>query len=213
MDRLVIEFSDDADAITQRFNAGETQWIESGANYNTIGDPFSFQLTPQFSTTFMYFSAAKPAFANPLVRKGLTLLLPLEEMRSKELFLVPSAQLIPGIPYYPKASSLEKQDIPEGLRALESAGFPKGKGLPPIVIELPKTETWSKISEMMKTAWKDLQVQVIIKEIDSDQYFDLLDPKEFTIASISWIGDYADPMTFLDLWNSQSSLNRSAFAS
>jgi len=64
---------------------------------------------------------------------------------------------------------------------------------------------------MMKNAWKDLAVKIDIREIESDQYFDQLDPKEFTLASISWIGDYADPMTFLDLWNSQSSLNRSSY--
>ncbi len=212
IDRLVILFSDDSLAVTKQFNQGDCNWVESGAEYNSISDSSAFQLTPQFSTTFLYFSVAKPAFQNPLVRKALILLLPLEEIRSKELFLVPSAQLIPAIPYYPKAAGLDKQDNNEALKLLEKAGFPKGKGLPTIAVEIPKSETWTKIADLMRKGWQDLDVKVEIKEIDSEQYFGQLDPNIFTIASISWIGDYADPMTFLDLWNSQSSLNRSQFA-
>jgi peptide/nickel transport system substrate-binding protein/oligopeptide transport system substrate-binding protein len=211
MEKLAIIFLDDPVKISRTYNSGEINWIESGADYNAISDPYAFQLTPQFSTTFLYFAATKKAYQNPDVRRGLLQMLPLEEIRSKELFLVPSAQLIPSIPYYPRANGLEKQSTAEGLKALEAAGYPKGKGLPPLVVELPKSETWEKIITLMRQAWKDLEVKIDIREIDSDDYFGQLDPKEFTIATISWIGDYADPMTFLDLWNSQSSLNRSGF--
>jgi peptide/nickel transport system substrate-binding protein/oligopeptide transport system substrate-binding protein len=211
IDKLAIVFQDDPAKISRTYNAGEINWIESGADYNAISDPYAFQLTPQFSTTFLYFATTKKAYQNPEVRRGLLLMLPLEEIRSKDLFLVPSAQLIPGIPYYPRASGLEKQNTAEGLKALASAGFPNGKGLPPLVIELPKSETWEKIITLMRQAWKELEVKVDIREIDSNDYFSQLNPNVFTIATISWIGDYADPMTFLDLWHSQSSLNRSGF--
>ena len=213
LDKIELIFKDDAEGITERFNDGAIDWIESGADYRELTDPYSFQMTPQFSTTFMYFSGDQAAYRNPLVRKGLALMLPFDEIRSKEYFLVPSAQLVPSIPYYPAVASLEKQDAGQGLKLLEQAGYTNGKGLPPITLHFPKSDTWHRTALLMQQAWKNLDVKVIIDESDAEDYFDTLKASQFTIATISWVGDYADPMTFLDLWSSTSSLNTSKFSS
>lgn len=213
VDGLRLILKDDPAEITRRFNDGEIHWIESGADFDSLSDHYSFHYTPQFASTFMYFSGAKPAFRNPLVRKGLALMLPFDKIRSKDNFMVPSAQLIPEIPDYPSAQTIDKTDIKAGLNFLAEAGFPNGKGLPEIIIFFPKSDTWHSIAEEMKLAWKDLKVKVTIKESDTENLFDSLKASDFTIATISWIGDYADPMTFLDLWSSTSSLNKSGFSS
>ena len=34
---------------------------------------------------------------------------------------------------------------------------------------------------------------------------------DFTIGTTTWIGDYADPLTFLELWTQNSNLNEARF--
>lgn len=212
IDTLVVLLTDDAAAMTKGFNDGEVQWADSGANFEKLADHGAIHFSPQFSTSFLYFSNDKPAFRNPQVRKALTMLMPLSAMRSKDLFLMPSSRLVPEIPDYPAPETIGGGDKAEALRLLEKAGYPRGKGLPPITLLFPKSEVWHQMAESIKKGWKDLEVKVSIKETEAGDLFDQLKPADFTISTISWIGDYADPMTFLDLWNSSSSLNKSAYA-
>ena len=46
-----------------------------------------------------------------------------------------------------------------------------------------------------------------------DGYFESLSGDDYTVGQISWIADFADPLTFLQMWTSQSNLNDSGFAS
>lgn len=205
-------FSAGDEAKTKAFNFGEIHWIESGVETKKIENPNTLKLTPQFSTTMLYFSNQDPIFNKQKVRAGLTKLLPLENMRSKDLFLVPSSRMIPQIPYYPRAGAIENQNKTEGLQLLLDAGFPRGKGLPPIRVVFPESELFSEIGEMIRSAWKDTDIKFELSFLSSDEYYRVLKPDMFTLASMSWIGDYADPMTFLDLWKSDSSLNSSLFS-
>jgi peptide/nickel transport system substrate-binding protein/oligopeptide transport system substrate-binding protein len=70
------------------------------------------------------------------------------------------------------------------------------------------------ITTLLLEAWREhLAVDVELETIPYAGYFDSLSGDDYTVGQISWIGDFADPLTFLQMWTSESNLNDSGFAS
>jgi oligopeptide transport system substrate-binding protein len=69
------------------------------------------------------------------------------------------------------------------------------------------------IVQKMADAWKSLiGLTVVVKEVDPNTYLAETRKNDFTIAESTWIGDYADPLTFLQLWTTGSNLNDARFS-
>jgi peptide/nickel transport system substrate-binding protein/oligopeptide transport system substrate-binding protein len=72
-----------------------------------------------------------------------------------------------------------------------------------------------RVADLMKEAWEKLpELSVEIKSVPAASYFDAVrsGAKEggWTLASTSWIGDFADPLAFLQMWSVDSNLNDAA---
>jgi oligopeptide transport system substrate-binding protein len=205
--RIEILRSENFVELTARFNSHDLQWLAGGAEYDKLTNRSTILVTPQFSTSFYFFNQRNAIFQNPAVRKGLTLLLNLEDLRSTEHNIVPSKRLIPAIPYYPDVASIDKQDKVAGLKQLADAGYPNGKGLPPLIIKLAKGDDNQKTLQFFKDAWGSLDTTVDLVEQDPDSYVEQLQTDNYAVGILSWIGDYSDPLTFLDLFSTNGSLN------
>jgi oligopeptide transport system substrate-binding protein len=204
-DRILIQFNDDNSDATARFNSGEIQWLYSGFNYSEIQIPNSLQITPQFATSYYFFSAEKPPFDDERIRRALMLLLPLNEIRSEEIYFVPSANLIPQIPGYPDVNGIEDRDVKAALDLLKDAGYEGGLGLPEIQIVLTDDRESMRIAALMEEAWTEsLDVRVTSSFLGYREHQEAMRQGEFVIGSLAWVADYADPMSFLQLWTSDS---------
>ena len=69
----------------------------------------------------------------------------------------------------------------------------------------------------MKEAWEKLPaLEVDLKTVPAADYFDAVREGAkaggWTIASTSWIGDFADPLAFLAMWSADSNLNDARFS-
>lgn len=211
-DRLVLNFSDNAPEATQAFNADEIQWIYSGFESSELQVPGSLQINPQFSTSYYFFSAKQKPFDDERVRRALHMLLPLNEIRSETVHFFPSSVLIPQFPGYPEVTGIQEQDTPAALELLEEAGYPEGQGLPVIQIILSDGPEAQRVGTIMKENWEKLSnITVELSYHDYYDYQTILKDSDFTVGSLSWIGDYADPMTFLQLWRSDNTLNYSNY--
>ena len=209
MSDIKIQFSEDPSELMQQFRLYEVDWVVSGWGSESI-DPDRLVLHPLFATSYYYFNNQEQPWNDPRVRTGLALLLPWEQIRAPEY--LPSSRLVPEIPGYPQFKGIEQGDVEKGLALLEEAGYPGGEGLPAIRIRVPYANTAG--LQLMKESWeKHLVTEVIIDEIPFPRYFSSLKEKEYTLGSITWIGDYADPMTFLQMWQEGSSLNDADFNS
>jgi peptide/nickel transport system substrate-binding protein/oligopeptide transport system substrate-binding protein len=117
---------------------------------------------------------------------------------------------VPEIPKYPDVKGIEEQDIAGGLSLLKEAGFPNGEGLPPISILISKGNSFQ--ADIMAKAWRDnLKAEVKYKEVESNDFFSELGKHDYTISSYTWIGDFADPLAFLQMWMSESNLNEALY--
>ena len=69
-----------------------------------------------------------------------------------------------------------------------------------------------RVAGLMKDAWEKLpDLDVELKTVPAADYFGAVrsgaEAGGWTIASTSWIGDFADPLAFLQMWASDSNLN------
>ncbi|GAW92861.1 peptide ABC transporter substrate-binding protein [Calderihabitans maritimus] len=94
------------------------------------------------------------------------------------------------------------EDIEEAKRLLAEAGYPDGKGLPPIEILYNTSEGHKKIAEAIQQMWrKNLGVEnVTLRNEEWGVYLESRDQGNFQVARAGWAADYLDPMTFLDMW-------------
>lgn len=209
---LLVHFSDDFDQVTAAFNAGEITWVRGAIDLGAIQRPDTLVVNPLFATSYYQFSAADRPFDDVRVRRALALLLPWDEIRNREYQYVPTDTLVPSIPFYPEVSGIG-QDVAEARDLLEQAGFAGGGGFPDITITIPGGVENDRIAGLMRDAWEaELGISVEIETVLYPHYFDLVDDENFTVSTITWIGDFADPLTFLDMWTTDSNLNNSAYS-
>ncbi|HEY9593849.1 MAG TPA: peptide ABC transporter substrate-binding protein [Spirochaetia bacterium] len=215
MDRIRIRLMDDANAATDGYITGRIQWVtQSLIVGNKLEARDRLELYQMFGTTYLYFVCDRQPWSDWRVRRGLALLVPWDKVRTKDLFYYPSEQLIPSIPFYPEVKGIAAQDIAEAKKLLADAGYPEGKGLPTLVVKVSAdNQTMNTIVQTMADAWKSLiGLDVSVKQVDSADYLAETRKGDFTLAVSTWIGDYADPLTFLQLWTTGSNLNDAHFS-
>jgi peptide/nickel transport system substrate-binding protein/oligopeptide transport system substrate-binding protein len=215
VDRLRIRFMDDANDATDGYITGRIQWVtRSLINGDKLQPTDKLEIYPMFGTTYFFFACDQPVWSDWRVRRGLALLVPWDQVRSKEQFSFPSELVIPSIPNYPAVKGIADQQVAEAKKLLADAGYPDGKGLPPLIVKVSSESQGMKtIVQKMADAWKSLiGLNVVLKEVDPNAYLAETRKNDFTIAESTWIGDYADPLTFLQLWTTGSNLNDARFS-
>lgn len=209
LDRLRIRFFDDPPAITAGFMAGDIHWAGWGENVEEDHPLFPFVVGNWlFGTTYFVFRAADPPYDDARVRRALALLVPWEQAPRA------TSVLVPRMAGYPAVEGLAARDARAAERLLEQAGFPGGAGLPPIMIKV-RSEGAAEWAKLLEDAWEtDLAVDVTVAHVrDSAGYQAEIEAGAFTLTISSWIGDFVDPISFLQMWTSASNLNDAGYAS
>jgi oligopeptide transport system substrate-binding protein len=207
---------DDADA-TRRFDDGSIHWLAGPMDFKALLAQNSIQIGLMFSTHYWFFDCGSPPWNDQDIRRALALLLPWDDIRSKDKYLAPAPTLV--LPYsgYHSAKGIAAADQEEAMRLLEKSGHKDGASLPAMTILIPEGgEDAARIAGLVKEAWEKLPgLSVEIKTIPSQSYFSAVragaQASGWTVASTSWIGDFADPLAFLQMWAQDSNLNDARF--
>lgn len=214
--RIRVIFTDAEDeTVTDRFNRGEIDWVTAGMDLGEVQFPDTVVVNPLFATTYYFMRADHEPFSDPRVRRALALLLPWEQLRDDDLLYIPAYTLVPQIPFYPVVESIQERSVEEANRLLSEAGYRAGVRLPTITIHVPQGPEPQRVAELMRDAWEEaLEVNVEIRVTPYPAYLDLdlLEQSELTVGMMSWIGDFADPLTFLQMWISDSNVNDAGFS-
>jgi len=98
--------------------------------------------------------------------------------------------------------------VDEAQRLETEAGYPGGAGLPELVIRITPSPEDERIAALMAGAWLEkLGVPAKIDIVPFRQYFQSLKQDDYDVGNTTWIGDFADPYTFLQMWCKDSNLN------
>jgi peptide/nickel transport system substrate-binding protein/oligopeptide transport system substrate-binding protein len=140
------------------------------------------------------------------VRHALALALPWEEIRKD--YMLPAKTLIYPIPGYPEVQGLDTADLDAARALLAEAGYPGGKGLPELVLRISVSHDAARVAALMASSWKEhLGAPVRVDVVDGVRYFETLKRDDYDVGFTTWIGDFADPYTFLQMWRRDSNLN------
>ena len=173
-----------------------------------------FHAAPFLGTFFLRFNCAKGPFTDVRVRKAFAMAVNRKRITSKitragesdALSFVP-----PGIPGYEAPKGLP-EDVHTARRLLAEAGYPDGKGFPLTNYLYSEGELNEGVAVELQAMWKEqLGVTVQLARQEWKVYLNSLGSLDFGIARSSWVGDYPDPNTFLDLFLSESGNNRTGW--
>ncbi|MDR1231226.1 MAG: peptide ABC transporter substrate-binding protein [Spirochaetaceae bacterium] len=203
--KLILINPKDGDDATAMWNSGQARWIADDMNLETLTDRSGIVVNPLFATHYYFVRSVKKPLDNQDVRRALALALPWEEIRNG--YFLPAATLISPFRDYPEVSGIAEPDTEEAKRLLAGAGYPDGKGIPDIVIRLSPGLESARVGGLMAAAWQELGVGVKIDVVASGRYFEALHRDDYDVGASTWIGDFADPYTFLQMFQRDSNLN------
>ena len=208
--KIVMKFVKSGDEAAALWNSGEARWVSGHVSYEKLKDRSGLELNPIFATHYYYIRSAHAPWNDYRVRRALALALPWNKIRDG--YFLPAKTLIYPISGYPEIEGLATTDMAAARLLLESAGFPGGKGLPALVLRLSPGSESERIGTHMVQAWRDgLGLKVKIEVIPFPAYFDSLKQDNYDVGFSTWIGDFADPYTFLQMWRRDSNLNDAGY--
>lgn len=211
LSKLTFRLVDDEEDAAALWNSGEARWISGGLNFDALTDRSGIVVNTMFATHYYFIRSVNKPWQDNRLRRALSLALPWDKLR--EGHYQPAKTLIYPLSGYPKLEGLETTDLQEARRLLTEAGYPGGKGLPELKIRLSPSEEAARVGGIMAAAWiQELGLSVKIDVVPYGNYFQALKRNDYDVGFSTWIGDFADPYTFLQMWRRDSNLNDARYS-
>jgi peptide/nickel transport system substrate-binding protein/oligopeptide transport system substrate-binding protein len=208
LNKITARFTETGEDASRLWNSGEARWISGDVDFETLTDRSGIQVNPMFATHYYFIRSGEKPWNDHRLRRALILVLPWDKIRAG--LYHPAKTLIYPLPGYPKIAGLSETNADEALALLAEAGFPDGKGLPELVLRITPSPDAARISGLMASAWKEqLGIPVRMEVVPYSRYFQALKTSGYNVGFSNWIGDFADPYTFLQMWRRGSNLNDS----
>ena len=174
-----------------------------------------FHSAPFLGIYFLRFNCSKPPFNDPRVRRAFAMAVDNRRIvekitRAGEL---PATSFVPpgiagywspdGLPYDPEAAR----------QLLAEAGYPDGKGFPLTTFLYNESQQNRDIAVELQAMWlQHLGVKINLALQEWKVYLNSLSSLDYGIARSSWVGDYPDPNTFLDMFVTGNGNNRTGWS-
>src|SRR5574344_1365925 len=199
--QITVFQSDDLTENTWKYNMGDADWISGVVDTQKLLSKESIRIAAEFGTEYLFFSCKNEPWTNPDFRNALLTAVPWKELRANSL--VPAATLVYPLTGYPTVEGLNDDDADEALMlmnaARKSAGIAKDK-LITLTFGISGSERMKKEAELLKAAWEPLGVNLVVQTTPEDRYLTSISGWNADLFSYSWIGDFADPLAFLELF-------------
>ena len=86
-------------------------------------------------------------------------------------------------------------------KLLAAAGYPGGVGFPRLKVLIASRETAATLAQAVQAMFREtLGIEVEIENKEWNAYLVAMQDLDYDIASAGWVGDYLDPLTFLEMW-------------
>ncbi len=126
----------------------------------------------------------------------------------------PRAALRHPTPRATPAKASIPYDTNGARKLLAEAGYPEARGLPPIEILFNSSENHKLTAEAIQQMWrKELNVNAALVNQEEKVYFDSRRQMNYQVLRSTWIGDYNDPNSFLNIWITGGGNNQTGWSS
>lgn len=221
LERITFVQSDNADDNTYYFNTGAVDWVTGQINQLKLLDLAAVQVNATFGTGYLYFkmSNRKPADSKcskvwdlPEFRNAVLEAFPWNEIHKK--YLIPATTLVYPLQGYPQIDGFDYTDAIEASLKMKDArakyGLPEEEIIP-LVMHVFENEFSEEDEKLIRESLEPLGIALEIRKIPSYMYYATIAAADADILVTSWIGDFADPLAFLELFRGGSTMNESGW--
>ena len=213
MEKITILLSNDADENVFAYNTGAADWIASSFNEQKLLSKDSIHLSAEFATQYFFFKfTEKSVFNNLNLRRALLEATPWNELRANTY--VQAQSLVYALNGYPSVEGYSSTDIIEAKILMDKARNElKIEDNQKIKIRFAVTDTdyMKKKAELLKKSWEPLGVELETVLFPEFEYLNNIEKTDADLFSYNWIGDFADPLAFLELFRGNSTMNVSGW--
>ncbi|HBG66898.1 MAG TPA: peptide ABC transporter substrate-binding protein [Treponema sp.] len=201
--------STESDENAYLFNTGKADWIADGnVMAAKVINKDSVHVSAEFGTAYLFFKVKNKPWDNEEFRNALLEAVPFDVLRQG--LTVPAKTLVYPLAGYPDVAGLDDYDKADAIammnKARAKASIPYDKKLT-LTFAIADGDFMQKIAGILKDAWEPLGVELNVLPIPADQYNAAIPSTDADLFSYTWIGDFADPLAFLELFRGNSSLN------
>ncbi len=208
---IKIILDDDLEENAFRFNIGDAQWAAGGVMVDAIYDTETLYIAPQFGTEFVFFKAQNKPWDNADLRNAVISAIPWSVLRSG---IMPAETLILPIGSYPDIVGITERDIEYAKELLKKAGYEvlydeDGNAIPTgleLTFAIPDLDYTREQAQIMVDGLAEVGIRLNIETTPSERYLGSFEGWDADLFTYTWIGDFADPLAFLELFRRGSSL-------
>lgn len=222
MTTVEVRPSQDAGTALACFHTGECDLLmDKGMVPPTLTEKLKrqpwFHTGPFLGTWFIRINHTRPPFDDPRVRQAFALAVDKTRIVEKitRLGEPPARGIVPpgtGQDYQPPPGL--GHDPGRARALLAEAGFPGGRGFPRVEYLYIPLAVERNIAVELQAMWQEtLGVTVSLAKQEQKVWLKSMRELDYHLCRSSWVGDYNDPSTFLDLFQSANGQNRTGFAS
>ncbi len=211
--------NDDAKENSYLYNVGLVDWVTDSVDSPSLIKKNDFNYNAMFATSYMFFknsknkaSKKKSVWDKKAFRAALFEAMPWDELRAN--YYVPAPTFVYPLSDYPQVEGFSFTDMIEAKQLMKEArqkNHIKEDVLIPLVFDVPQNFFADQTLESIKKNLKEIGVDLQINEFSYLEYYDKVASSDSDLFCYSWIGDFADPLAFLELFRSKSSLNASGW--
>jgi oligopeptide transport system substrate-binding protein len=182
---------------------------------DVLRDKPYFHTFDYLGSYFYRYNVTRKPFDDVRVRKALALVI--DKKRIVEKITRggerPGDFYVPIMPNYTSPKGLG-YDPELGRKLLAEAGYPGGKGFPRFEYLFNTSRDHEKIAVELQDMWKrELGIQAELRSVEWKVYLNAQSTLNYDLSRSSWIADYSDPNTFLDMFMSNNGNNRTGWKS
>lgn len=159
-------------------------------------------------------NVTRPHLADPRIRRAMALAIDREGL-AREIFRgtkLPAWHFTPTMPGFAPPQTFE-DNVAKAQALLAEAGYPGGEGLDPIEILYPTSDSGRIVCEALQAMLRtNLGIDVRLYNQEFKVYLETMQQIDYDVAWSAWVGDYADPMTFLDMNVTDGGNNRTGWS-
>ncbi|MBX7246009.1 MAG: peptide ABC transporter substrate-binding protein [Candidatus Sumerlaeaceae bacterium] len=175
-----------------------------------------YTTAPYMGVYYVAFNNTRKPFDDARVRKAFALAVNRQQLVSAvlragqipALAMVPPGITIEGGDFRKTTGDYFKEDVAEAKRLLAEAGYPGGKSFPKVKYLFNDMEMHRIIGQALQNMWLvNLGVKV---DLDVQEWKVFLQNRKslnYQMCRAGWIGDYLDPITFLDMFQTSAGNN------
>jgi oligopeptide transport system substrate-binding protein len=214
LDEVHFVIIDDENTAWQMYQAGELDLVyplpqDVQGQLMANNDP-EFVAGPDLSVYYYNINNKVKPFNNPKVRKALSMAIERQTIvdHVAQGGQPPAYSVVPpGIPdvtgdYQENTGKLFEENLDEAKKLLDEGLAEEGMDqIPNFTLTYNTSEGHKAIAEAVQEMWrKNLGIEMTLENVEFQVKLDREKAGDYTISRAGWVGDYVDPMTFMDLW-------------